>query len=518
MFRIITLLPILACLLNNAHAFQPPQAPAAAFPKTRPIFYQRTPVKPVVAATQPAMPTIQLAAASSEECQCEYCKSQRLHSAVAQPQPVRHVAHTSHTRPATHTQPQPQRTSMISRLSQVSHAQAQPQLIPQPEFTYADSGTAVCGDICSTDSFCDCGMQPCECRSDRWLSLETLVWWTNGSSTPALATQSQAGTLQANAGILGLPTTTTVFGGGDLFDSATAGFRVRGGKTLDGCSGIDFDFFRLGEQHESFLGASGGDPILTRPFTDTLTGQQNSELVGFPGVTTGQLRYQGESRLYSAAAHLFRLAEEEQSCDSGCDQFSAVIQVGPRFASLKESMFLEEYVTGSQTGVQNILVDSFKADNAFLGGEIGLQLERQTRNTFVRGSLALALGMTRQELEVYGNTTRITAQGATTQFPGGLLAQRTNSGSFSQNRFSVMPQAELKVGYKTRWGWEITAGYNLFYWSKVLRATEQIDTNLNPNLLPPEVVPFTGSQQPALVLKESGYLAHGISFGLEKRF
>lgn len=344
------------------------------------------------------------------------------------------------------------------------------------------------------------------------------MWWTNGSSTPALATISQPGTLQANAGILGFPTTTTVFGGNNLFEGSTPGFRIRGGKTWDGCTGIDFEFFGLAEQHENFRMASAGDPILTRPFRDTLTGLQNSELVGYPGVATGQLRFQGTSRLYSAAAHLYRLAEEERECGDEGGHFSAALKVGPRFASLRESVFLEEYVTGSQAGVQNILVDSFRTDNAFLGGELGLQLQHQSDNIFLRGNLGLAMGVTRQELEVYGTTTRLTAQGASTQFPGGLLAQRTNSGSFSRNRFSVMPQAELMIGLETRWGWEVTVGYNLFYWSNVLRATEQIDPSLNPNLLPPEVVPFSGSQQPSTLLQESGYLAHGVSFGLEKRF
>lgn len=524
MFRILTLLTMFPFLLNSALGFQPPQQPAAAVPKSRPIFYQqRVASKPAapqttttvtqVAATAPvvAQPT-----GSNTECQCEYCKSQRRQAAVGQQQLV-------HANAATTIPGQTQPTPLLSQLNQVSHTQT--ELSPTPEYISADAGEILYGDTfgtcstCPTDSYCGFEQQSCGYDSERWLSLESLVWWTNGSSTPALATISQDGTLQSNAGILGFPTTSTVFGDNDLFEGSTPGFRIRGGKLLDdGCTGIDIEFFMLAEQHENFLMASSGNPILTRPFRDTLTGQQNSELVGYPGVATGQLRFHGQSRLYSAAAHLYRLAEEEKDCCDEGGQFSAMVQVGPRFASLRDSLFLEEYVTGSQGGVQNILIDSFRTENAFLGGELGLKLQHQTDKMFLRGNLGIALGVTRQELEVYGSTTRITGQGATTQFPGGLLAQRTNSGSFSRNRFSVMPQAELKIGFATRWGWEITAGYNIFYWSKVLRATEQIDPSLNPNLLPPEVVPFTGSQQPTTLLKESGYLAHGISFGLEKRF
>lgn len=347
--------------------------------------------------------------------------------------------------------------------------------------------------------------------------MEALLWWSNGSRLPAMATTSPNGTLQANAGVLGVPGTTTLFGGDDIFDSATPGFRIRGGQTIDEGSGIDFEFFRMGSQNEDFFRGSGGDPILARPFTNALSGQQDSELVGFPGISTGSLRVQAESRLWSAAVHLYRLAEEDTCCDDG-DQFSAAIQIGPRFVSLKDSLYAEEFITGSQQGVQNLLRDTFKTDNTFFGGELGLQLQRRTNRTFVRGGLRLALGATQQELEINGRTTKTTGQGAATDFTGGLLAQRTNSGSTSRNRFSVIPQGEFTLGYETRWGWELTVGYNILYWTKVLRATEQIDTTLNPNLLPPEVVPFSGANRPAHVLKESGYLAHGISLGIEKRY
>ena len=511
MFRILTPLLLAPLLLNTAIAFQPPRQPNATVPKTRPLFYQ--PARPVsqprlvrqVSFTQAHAAPV--ASSTDGECQCEYCRSQR-----QQVDPVL-TQRVIHHQP---TQPVEQRRSLIDRVTQTSYTQPQ---IAMPEYVTDDFGAFSGSDGCSNEQFCDFNSSCCDgCSADRWVTLEGLAWWTSGSRTPALATQSSAGTLQSNAGVLGLPNTSVLFGGGDLFDGASAGFRIRGGKTIDCGSGINFEVFRLGIQNENFLIGSDGTTILGRPFTDSLTGQQNAELFSFPGIAKGQLRIHGESRMYSAAAHLYRLAEEEPGCGDTRDQYSAVIQAGPRFASLKDAIFMQEYVTGNQSGIQNVLRDSFKTDNAFLGGEVGVRLQRQTNSGFIQGNLGLALGMTRQELESFGDTTKRTSQGATTHFPGGLLAQRTNSTAISRNRFSVMPQAEFKIGFETAWGWDMTVGYNVFYWSKVLRATEQIDTNVNPNLLPPETVPFTGPQQPSVLLKESGYLAHGIAFGLEKRF
>jgi hypothetical protein len=66
--------------------------------------------------------------------------------------------------------------------------------------------------------------------------------------------------------------------------------------------------------------------------------------------------------------------------------------------------------------------------------------------------------------------------------------------------------------------WRASVGYSLLYWGSVLRATEQIDPVINPGLLPPEQNPLTGDLRPASLMQDSSYLAHGITFGLERRW
>ena len=104
-------------------------------------------------------------------------------------------------------------------------------------------------------------------------------------------------------------------------------------------------------------------------------------------------------------------------------------QIGPRVVSLRESFGSDVLLTSSDTQEQSRNYDSFSAKNQFLGYDLGLFGSRQRRRWSIDGAVRLAIGGTRQELDVYGQTT-VTQAGTTTTTPGGFLAQRTNSGSF----------------------------------------------------------------------------------------
>jgi hypothetical protein len=129
----------------------------------------------------------------------------------------------------------------------------------------------------------------------------------------------------------------------------------------------------------------------------------------------------------------------------------------------------------------------------------------------------LGLGVTKQRLIVNGQTIA-TQAGATTTTEGGFLAQRTNSGTFRDSRFTLLPQFDVSLGYQVTDTWRATVGYSLLYWDNVLRASEQVDTTINPGLLPPEQNPLTGDLRPQTLMDDSGFLAHGINFGIERRY
>jgi hypothetical protein len=60
-------------------------------------------------------------------------------------------------------------------------------------------------------------------------------------------------------------------------------------------------------------------------------------------------------------------------------------------------------------------------------------------------------------------------------------------------------------------------GYSLIYWTRVVRAGEQIDLSLNPNFLPdePETATIAGAQRPAFAWQETSLWAQGFNLGLE---
>jgi len=107
-----------------------------------------------------------------------------------------------------------------------------------------------------------------------------------------------------------------------------------------------------------------------------------------------------------------------------------------------------------------------------------------------------------------------------TDVPAGLFALSTNSGSFSRDRFAVVPEVSAKLGLHISERLLIFGGYSYIYWSNVVRPGEQIDRNLNPNLIPTSAT-FGGPavpRQPAASFQTSDYWVQGMIFGFEFRY
>ncbi len=379
-----------------------------------------------------------------------------------------------------------------------------------------------------------------------WFSVDALLWWTSGVDVPVIASTSPLATPGLQAGVLGQPDTSVLFGGGELFDFLQSGFRVRGGHWFDrnDGSGWQAEFFMLATRSDNFNASSTGDPILGRPFTNALSGDQDAQLIAYPGLASGSLNFNAETRLYSIGFNYWaelvvdtcdccccscnscgQCGQRRNSSNSnGCgEQYYAArdrslgLKLGPRFYHLDDTLLADESLTSIASGNQFRILDSFKTENSFLGAEIGLQMRRRRQALSLDLGLNLALGATRQELDVRGQTT-VTTGGVPVTTNGGFYAQSTNSGSWHRNRFSLVPSLKCALGYEVRNGWRLSVAYNLMYWTNVLRAAEQIDSTINPNLFPPSIATATDPNRPAVLFKESDYLAHGISFGIEKRW
>lgn len=159
---------------------------------------------------------------------------------------------------------------------------------------------------CAEDNECGetfCGVPLCSPPGRFWLRADYLLWWTSGTKLPPLVTTSPQGTPIAQAGVLGYPTTSILYGNQTVGDEGRSGVRVTMGTWLDSCHvwGLEFDYFMLGAWGSNYnSGQSTGDPILMRPFFNTKTDAQASEVVAYSNVAEGTIAAHADGNFYSA--------------------------------------------------------------------------------------------------------------------------------------------------------------------------------------------------------------------------
>ncbi|HEV3261967.1 MAG TPA: BBP7 family outer membrane beta-barrel protein, partial [Gemmataceae bacterium] len=83
--------------------------------------------------------------------------------------------------------------------------------------------------------------------------------------------------------------------------------------------------------------------------------------------------------------------------------------------------------------------------------------------------------------------------------------QPTNIGTYSRDRFAVVPEATVRVGYELTEYLRASLGYTFLYCSEVVRPGDQIDRLLGPG-------------HPAFFFSGTDFWAQGIDAQLEFRF
>jgi Putative beta barrel porin-7 (BBP7) len=352
-----------------------------------------------------------------------------------------------------------------------------------------------------------------------WVGMDYLAWSVKGDRLPPLVTTSPAGTPLAQAGVLGPPGTTVLFGDSSVNGGWRSGGQLRAGYWFDPKheTGIEANFFGLERASSGFNANSSGTPILARPFLDATTNLQSSQLIAFPGLLSGSVTASETSRLYGAGA-LYRQEIGSSSTSWGTTRFSAL--VGYRFLHASDRLDISSTsiaVAGGliPPGTVFAASDSFHASSNFHGLDLGVVGELSRGPWMLEWRAKVALGANLNEAQINGSAT-ITAGGITTTSPGGLLALSSNIGSYSQTRFAAVPDLIVKAGYQFAPAWQVVAGYELLYWTGVQRPGGLVDTTVNPNLLPP--AGGGGPQRPQAQLDTSSLLAQGFSFGIKHQF
>jgi hypothetical protein len=342
-----------------------------------------------------------------------------------------------------------------------------------------------------------------------WAEVDYLAWSVKGDRPPPLVTASPAGTPPLQAGVLGAPGTSVLFGDSAVNGGWRSGGRLRAGYWFDPQhnKGIEVSFFDLQSASTGFVTDSNAHPILAQPFFNTSTNAQDALLVGFPGFIAGTVAVNESSRLLGAGA----LYRQDLGTWSG-QRLSALI--GYRYLHSSDNLSIPVVLDflgfGTLTGT-----DAFNASSDFHGVDLGLAGEWKCGLWTLEWRGKVALGANFNSAQISGMTTT-NFGGVVTTSPGGFLALSSNIGSFSQTRFSAVPEVALKVGYQVAPRWQILAGYDLLYWTGVQRAGGLIDTTVNPNLIPPPVP--GGPQRPQPVFNTSPLLAQGFNVGVRYNY
>ena len=359
---------------------------------------------------------------------------------------------------------------------------------------------------------------------------EYLAYQTKGNPLPSLVTTSFPGTPQTQAGVLGLASTSTLFGNEKVDQSLRSGGRLTIGFWFDEgqFNGIEGHYFALGAAGTNYSNAQSftNNPnatILARPFFNTQTGAQDSSVLAFPnfnllGTTVqlnGTVNAQSVANLQSAGLLFRHLMWVDFEGGYRMD-----LLTGYRFFKADNSISISDStstVGGLLAPTTFTAYDSFAARNTFNGGEIGFSTDYYWGRLSLNSVLKSAFGVVHEVVKINGNST-VTTLGTTATTVGGLLAQPTNIGQYGQSKFAALPEVALTLRYDISCSWRLTAGYNFMYLTRMQNSGSAIDTTVNPTQIGGTGVTAGTPARPAFAFSDTGFFAQGVSSGLEYRW
>jgi len=348
-----------------------------------------------------------------------------------------------------------------------------------------------------------------------WVNSEYLLWWIKDGPLPVpLLTTGNPN--DSVPGALGQPGTQTLLGGGNGLGYGTfSGLRVSAGGWLDAnrTFGVEGSGFLL-EQRSNTTSASSdatGSPPLYFPLFRTDLGQEGSFTIADPlAAKAGSVFISSQTRLWGAESNaLVNLWSQ--------DCVYLHLLAGFRYLDLDENLGINSNLVDNVNSIYDTVTDQFRTRNQFYGGQVGTRFGVQLGQLALEATGKVALGSTHEVIDIRGSTTE-TGAGSPSPgvFPGGIFTQSSNIGQQTHNQFGVVPEVQGKIAYQLCGGVRVFTGYNFLYWNQVVRPGDQIDRSINPSQV--QGGTLVGPAQPAPQFNQTGFWAHGVTFGLELRY
>ncbi|MEA1950927.1 MAG: BBP7 family outer membrane beta-barrel protein, partial [Planctomycetota bacterium] len=328
-------------------------------------------------------------------------------------------------------------------------------------------------DGCSDDCRDACGRGICR---QFWARADYLLWWTRGSDIPPLVTTS---TNPSDNGILGQPTTEILYGGSRQTSDARSSARITMGYWFDCCQcfGIQFDYFNLGSGDNNYSKDCNDGDLMALPIHRYYPRPEGeaAQLICKENEQQGRVRVDSGDYFDSfGIMGRWNICSHQPCCYEECCEESSCDTCGPRnrgsvryfldslmkyrpaayrvdfiagyrnynlddlFGMHEHFVIIEKpgYPPGSSFDIQ----DSFRADNEFHGGELGVIATSYHGRWSFELLAKVALGNNNQSVSINGHT-HVERPGQSGQPPltadydSGVLALETNIGRYHRDEF-----------------------------------------------------------------------------------
>ncbi len=379
------------------------------------------------------------------------------------------------------------------------------------------SGGPACGpNYCGADGGRDRGLYA---GSRVWGGIEYLLWWTRDGNLPVIL-GAAPGTL-ATVSPLPAGAINPLFGGpaGQLDYDEHSGVRLTAGLWLDPDQqvGVEGNYWQLGRESTSFAGSSSGDPILGPVFTDAVTGRQTLIALASPNRLTGTVAAGARDRLWGFEANArFRTTS---IFGDRCD-----FLVGFRHLQFDEGLLAFSTGTFLPTvpvfgGTRLAAFDAIGVHNRFYALQGGLSCDYRWCSWYLNVTTKVAMGVMNEQVNIQGGSSITTAAGVTTLHGGGVLAQPTNIGKHTSDKFAIMPEVTVNLGYQVTEQFRAFIGYNFFWITSVARPGDQIDVVDNRAVrILSSYDPTVVTARPYNLFQTEHFWAQGLNLGLEFRY
>jgi hypothetical protein len=358
-----------------------------------------------------------------------------------------------------------------------------------------------------------------------WFGAEYLLWDLDGSDLPPLVTAGSTGTPRSDVAQLDQADTVVLSGGETIHDDWRSGYRLFGGLWLD-CGqtlALSGEYFDAGGDDYHFVSPQDASQIIGRPFFNTETGEDDTQLISVPNELDGTVEVDAYDSFRGAGLLLHRSVWRSCDCCGIENRTEAWLVAGYRYYEYGSSLSISERLTvlpATMTplvpGTTFELRDSFRTTNEFHGGEFGGQIVWRRGRWWLDGLAKLALGSNRRTVIIKGSTLIDVPGGGSFAADGGLYtSELTNIGRYRDSEFAAIPQIRLGWGANLSRNLAVRCGYNVVYWGDVVRAADHLPPGIgvDPRNVPPTLA--GGGSEPIFPgILGSPLVAHGFDAGI----